>query len=103
MSTHREIEEVYLSDIIKIQKMTKSIVAESLGEINKMGGEMKYCCEDFKQGHKGSRGYPWYQFRFNKKEKAWYIQARDYEMCEWYDLMDMIYCPFCGEELKSDK
>ncbi len=33
MSTHREIEEVYLSDIIKIQKMTKSIVAEELGEL----------------------------------------------------------------------
>ena len=33
MSTHREIEEVYLSDIIRIQKMTKSIVAEELGEL----------------------------------------------------------------------
>ena len=33
MSTHREIEEVYLSDIIKIQKMTKSITNEPLGEM----------------------------------------------------------------------
>jgi hypothetical protein len=33
VSTHREIEEVYLSDIIKIQKSTKSIVAEELGEL----------------------------------------------------------------------
>ena len=33
MSTHREIEEVYLSDIIKIQKSTKSPVAEHLGEL----------------------------------------------------------------------
>ncbi len=41
MSTRREIEEVYLSDIIRIQKMTKSIVAESLGEMNKMGEERK--------------------------------------------------------------
>lgn len=39
MSTHREIEEVYLEDIIKIQKSTKSIVAEHLGEIQ---GEMRY-------------------------------------------------------------
>ena len=39
MSTHREIEEVYLEDINKKQKMSKGIVAESLGEINKMGAE----------------------------------------------------------------
>ena len=39
MSTHREIEEVCNADIIKKQKMTKSPVAESLGEINKMGEE----------------------------------------------------------------
>jgi len=33
MSKLHEIREVYLSDIIKIQKSTKSIVAEELGEL----------------------------------------------------------------------
>ena len=33
MSKLHEIREVYLEDIIKIQKMTKSIVAEPLGEV----------------------------------------------------------------------
>ena len=41
MSTHREIEEVYLSDIIKIQKSTKSIVAEELGELQGKGRKKK--------------------------------------------------------------
>jgi len=40
VSTHREIEEVYKEDIMKKQKMTKGIVAESLGELSKMGEEM---------------------------------------------------------------
>ena len=39
MSTHREIEEVYKDDINRKQKMSKGIVAESLGEMNKMGEE----------------------------------------------------------------
>ena len=38
MSTFREIEEVYLSDIIRRQKMSKGIVAETLGELQ---GERK--------------------------------------------------------------
>ena len=33
MSTHREIEEVYKGDIMRKQKMSKGVVAESLGEI----------------------------------------------------------------------
>lgn len=33
MSTHREIEEVYLSDIIKIQKMSKAFTSEPIGEL----------------------------------------------------------------------
>jgi len=33
MSTHREIKEVYLEEIIKKQKQTKTIVAEKLGEL----------------------------------------------------------------------
>ena len=40
MSKLHEIREVYLEDINRKQKMSKGIIAESLGEMNKMGEEM---------------------------------------------------------------
>lgn len=48
MSTFREIEEVYLEDIIKKQKMTKSIVAESIGELMSLDREDAYFILDEK-------------------------------------------------------
>lgn len=63
MSTHREIEEVYLSDIIKIQKMTNSTTNTPLGEM---------------QGRKKKK-----RKKKNKVVTSIYTPPKECEECEW--------------------
>ena len=99
MSTHREIEEVYLEDINKKQKMSKGIVAESLGEMNKMGGEMKYCCDELRENVEDT----WNPLKFEGCDHFYFIEYKKWLSQREYDLrlMRLRYCPFCGKKLKS--